>query len=237
MRYVGSKRRLIGPLRTAVAPLALRGACYWEPFVGGMNAFEQVAPLFDRAVGVDLHQDLMLMWDAVLHHGWRPPHLVTEDEYQSYRFAEPSAKRGFVGFGCSYGGKWFGGYARGKDQRGRDRNFADESARSIARTAALLAGTDLTLRWGDCARCEPEAGDVVYCDPPYQGRLGYDFGEFDHERFWQWCESLADQGVHVLVSEYARRPGWREVWSGRRTQSVGEASARGNRVELLLTKV
>ena len=39
---------------------------------------------------------------------------------------------------------------------------------------------------------------VIYCDPPYRGTDGYK-NEFDHERFYDWCER---QNELVLISEY-----------------------------------
>lgn len=44
-------------------------------------------------------------------------------------------------------------------------------------------------------------GDVVYCDPPYEGTHGYGM-EFDHAAFIEWCHGLAARGIPVYVSEY-----------------------------------
>lgn len=42
-------------------------------------------------------------------------------------------------------------------------------------------------------------GDVVYCDPPYQGtRAEYNKG-FDHDKFWEWVRT---RNYPVYVSEY-----------------------------------
>ena len=34
-------------------------------------------------------------------------------------------------------------------------------------------------------------GDVVYCDPPYQGTTAADYytEEFDHDKFWEWIRT------------------------------------------------
>ena len=45
-------------------------------------------------------------------------------------------------------------------------------------------------------------GDVVYCDPPYQGTGAAYCKDFDHERFWNWVRCKARLGVKVFVSEY-----------------------------------
>lgn len=55
------------------------------------------------------------MWQA-LQQGWQPPEIITKDEYyyvKEHKDENP-ALTGFVGFGCSFGGKWFGGLASNK---------------------------------------------------------------------------------------------------------------------------
>ena len=55
------------------------------------------------------------MWQG-LQSGWTPPDVITKEEYKYIREHkdENPALTGFVGFGCSFGGKWFGGLARNK---------------------------------------------------------------------------------------------------------------------------
>lgn len=134
------------------------------------------------------------MWNAVKT-GWTPPTDVTEDEYRALKDREPSALRGFVGFGCSFAGKWFGGYARG-----RDRNFASETSRSLVKAAKSLDRATISL--GDYGRFSPSPEWVIYCDPPYGG-LGYSVGPFDQGRFWNTAKSWASGGSLVLVSGYS----------------------------------
>ena len=65
------------------------------------------------------------MLNAVKH-GYDLPESVSEQEYKYIREHKDDdpALAGFVGFGCSFGGKWFGGYAR--DNR-TSRNYASVS--------------------------------------------------------------------------------------------------------------
>ena len=60
----------------------------------------------------DSHEDLILMWQALMRGEMEPFADVTEVEYAALKTAAPSARRGFVGFGASFGGGWFGGYGR-----------------------------------------------------------------------------------------------------------------------------
>ena len=218
MRYMGSKRRLAKDLeriildRVEVTP----ETTYWEPFLGGANSFERLAPHFRHAVGGDVNEDLVLMWDAAVNGGWVPPLEVSKTERDALRVSgEHSALRGFVGFGCSFGGTWWGGPAHGGvNADGSPRNHVAESARSVLRTVDRLGGVECKFECGDYRDIAPRRGDVVYCDPPYAGVAGYGV-EFDSAAFWAWAYELAGAGVHVFVSEYQAPEGWVSVFEKR----------------------
>lgn len=65
-----------------------------------------------RVHASDAHEDLILMWQALMRGETEPFADVTEAEYSALKTAPPSARRGFVGFGASFGGGWFNGYGR-----------------------------------------------------------------------------------------------------------------------------
>ena len=106
---MGGKSRISKELSEVILSHTDKRDVYIEPFVGGGAMAEKMSAHFAKVILNDLHEDLMLMWDAVLNKGWIPPTEVSFEEYQELRNAEPSALRGFVGFSCSFGGKWFGG--------------------------------------------------------------------------------------------------------------------------------
>ncbi|GGX26679.1 hypothetical protein GCM10010353_47190 [Streptomyces chryseus] len=218
MQYMGGKER---QARYVVEQLRKHGAgCtrYLEPFIGGVSIFARMAPDFPgAAAGADVHPDLSLMWAAVID-GWEPPKVVTREEYAALRNAEPSALRGFVGFGLSFGGKWFGGYA--SNNRGDD--FCGAARRGVLRKAAGMVGQRVTN--ADYRTFNPGAGTLVYCDPPYAGTTGYAGGLFDHDEFWHTVQRWADAGAVVLVSEYAA-PQWAEsVWAREAVKSLRKDS-------------
>lgn len=209
MRYVGGKSKLAGKIADVILSTVTEREVYIEPFIGGASVFAKVAPAFDVALASDLQPDVAALWRGVFEEGFVPPEIVTEAEYAALRDTAPSALRGYVGFGGSFGGKFFGGYARGGfTSTGSPRNHQGESARAIMRIGAVIDGRRVSV---DCRSFEawaPVAGDVVYCDPPYASTQGYATGAFDSKRFWRVLDGWRDRGSHVFVSEYRAPKRW-----------------------------
>ncbi len=211
MRYVGGKTRIANWVAEHV--LASKGACsvYVEPFVGSGAVFAKCAPHFETIVAADAHPDLILLWKAIAN-GWKPPESVSREDYYSLKIAEPSALRGFVGFGSSFGGKWFGGYtdqsfkADGKTFNGRP--FAKAASDACLKMAPILRQANIEHM--DYAEHEADSYTLFYCDPPYANTVGYKgAGIFDSERFWKIAEYWHRSGATVIVSEETAPAGWK----------------------------
>lgn len=118
------------------------------------------------------------------------------------------------------GGKWFGGYARGKRPDGSSRNYLDEGSRSVARTTKALRGKAQFTQRG-YADADVRPGDVVYCDPPYANTTSYkDTDAFDHDKFWDVCRDWAALGALVFVSEYTAPDDVVCVWQRAQTDGL-----------------
>ena len=206
MQYVGGKYRQRRAFVPAILGHTPNRDRYLEPFVGGGSMLEWMAPHFAAVRASDIHEDLILMYQALLE-GWVPPTSVTREEYYALKSAEPSALRGFVGFSVSFGGKWFGGYATGKDVT--PETFPGQAYRSLQRVMEGLPD-DTQFSRRDYRQWNPRPGTVVYCDPPYE-RRGVDYVTsvgFDHNQFWKIMDRWVDQGAHVYVSEYHAPAHW-----------------------------
>lgn len=229
MRYMGGKGRIAKKLATAIIDnTPEHSGTYWEPFVGGGATASRMGQHFKVAHYSDIHPDLMLMWEA-LHTGWQPPTEVSYEQYQELRYAtEPSALRGFVGFGGSFGGRWFEGYARGGfNANGQPRNHQAESARAVLKDIVGMKASEHTnFACRSALEIQPLPGDVVYCDPPYAGTKNYSrTDKLDHELFWDTVRGWAESGVHVFVSEYEAPEGWVCIWEQELRSSVRVGSA------------
>jgi DNA adenine methylase len=177
-------------------------------------------------IASDLHPELIAMWRA-LQTGWEPPAVVTESEYQLIRAGTDMALRGFVGFGCSNSGKWFGGYARNKTGR----NYASNARNSLKKKMMGLG--DVRFECGGYNEVEVPSGSLIYCDPPYRGTVGYSVGRFDHDRFWEWVRKRSVENT-VLVSEYSAPEDFTCVWEiETKTDIKDRTGEKSRRVEQL----
>lgn len=208
MRYLGGKSKIAKKLATAIGG----GDLLIEPFCGGGAMTAVLSQTFKEIKAYDIHEDLILMWKA-LKRGWIPPTSISELEYSDLRGKPSSALRGFAGFaGASWGGKWFGGYARGGK-----RNYADEAHRSLMRDIKLMDNVEFEKE--DYKNLFPPIGCTIYADPPYEETTGYANG-FNNKHFWQKMDEWVDVGCRVFVSEYKAPSHWNIIWEMERTRDM-----------------
>ena len=222
MRYMGGKIRIGRKIAGVIN--AFEFAHYYEPFCGLFSVGCHVR-CGDR-VATDTQPDLILMMQA-LQNGWEPPTQVSEDLYKELQYAEPSALRGFVGFGCSFYGKFFGGYARDKQHS----NYAQMARTSLLKTVPALQG--VKFKCLDYRLCQFEENSLVYCDPPYVCVTDYSTGQFNNKEFWDWVRKQSQQQI-VVASEYAAPDDFEAIWQQAITTGMKDKSGRGiHRIEKL----
>lgn len=142
--------------------------------------------------------------------------LQTEITYEQYKDVMENKDKyddwyvGFVGFLCSFGAKFFGGYARGKNNKGEPRNYALESYRNLNKQAPNLKG--ITFKCCDFREVKNLKDYVIYCDIPYKNTTEYTTGNFPYEEFYDWCREMSKNNI-VLVSEYNMPDDFECIWS------------------------
>lgn len=234
MQYMGSKKRCAKEILPIILKDRKANQWYVEPFVGGFNMIDKVKGL---RLASDIHPYLIALFQA-LQKGWQPPDFVSRDEYYAVKAnleSYPSEFVGFVGFGCSFSGKWWGGYAN-HTYKGLPKNRTLEVKNGIMKQVKALAGIDIRLGSYTDLRM-PSDGCIVYCDPPYEGTTKYEVGSFNHLDFWQWCRNLSQEGHRVYVSEYQAPQDFTCVWQKEIICNVDEAarSAGSKKTEKLFT--
>lgn len=231
MQYMGGKARIARRIVEAILEDTPNRTRWVEPFVGGAWVLEHAAPHFEELYAGDVVPDLKMLYDEV-GNGWEPLKALTREDYLELKLSTPSALRAFAGFGCSFGGKWFGGFCG--DQKNGRRTYQDLAQNNLLRRKDVFART--TFKTQSYSEWEIQAGDVVYCDPPYANTTPYDATEgFDHDEFWKWCQEQVGLGADVYVSEYNRPEGVpvEEIWSRSSRQTMGTKNTKPVRVERL----
>lgn len=221
MQYQGGKARIKDWVVETLAKHHGAGQPYLEPFVGGAWIISNVS-FAETRIGSDLDEDLIKLWTG-LQRGWEPPMELSEAEYKRLRDEPPSALRGFAKFGCSWGGKPWGGYARSGDK-----NYAMFARNSLLRKKPKLA--DVVFRNCDYRKWCVE-NHLIYCDPPYEATTGYS-ESFDSVEFWSVMRSWSQRNT-VIVSSYEAPEDFETIAQCTRLQEMRFASGRRNVTEKL----
>lgn len=204
MKYMGSKTRLAKFILPIILKDRKEGQMYVEPFVGGCNMIDKVETGGGRMAN-DINWYIVKMFKAV-QNGWEPPSIISNKEYNKIKCnmdSYPAHLVGFVGIVCSFGAKWFGGYARGVSAAGKPRNYALEGKNNILKQAPLLKDIVFTSMPYD-VMVIPEYS-IIYCDPPYQKTTKYKHS-IDYTDFWEWCRKKHLQGHSIFISSYNAPP-------------------------------
>jgi len=215
MKYMGSKARIAKHILPIILKDRKEDQWYVEPFVGGANIIDKVD---GNRIGADSNFYLIEALKLIRSNVDLLPKNNKEFTEDNYNNAKPrdgvnhkftAGVIGVAGFAYSFGAKWFGGWSRGKDSKGVDRDYVAESYRNLTKQNKLLQGVnffnanyfDLTI---------PKES-VIYCDIPYLGTTKYK-DQFDHGRFWGWCRAKAKAGHQVFISEYSAPADFVCVW-------------------------
>ena len=168
----------------------------------------RLAPLFNNVIINDKQHYLIDLYKAV-QSGWNPPNSLSEEEYK-YIKAHPNenpALTGFAAFGCSFGGKYFAGYGRHgtKDNHAKEKSMCEESKRALLRDIEILK--DAKFISMDYHEVELPDNCVIYCDPPYSGKMAaYGLEEdFNNDEFWEWCRNHSNSSCHIYISELSAK--------------------------------
>lgn len=155
----------------------------------------------------DKHYYLIETLKAV-QNGWEPPDEISRDEYYKIKSNQDENPRltGFVGFACSFGGKWWGGYA--KNNSGT--NYAKQSKNSLLKKMKGL--NEAVFKNEDYRDIAVSKNSVVYADPPYKGTTSYSNShEFNHDEFWEHMRNLSKDNL-VFISEVSSPDDFIPIW-------------------------
>lgn len=211
MRFMGSKARIAKYILPIILKNRKKNQYYVEPFMGGCNIIDKVD---GKRIGNDLNKYIVALYKA-LQCGWIPPDFISEEFYNDIKNNLNNYDNhliGFVGFGCSFGGKFFGGYARGGfNSDGSPRMYSRESKNNLIKQSKLLKDVDF-YNYNYCELKIPD-NSIIYCDIPYKNTTKYNkIDDFNYDKFYNWCIKMKDIGHEIFVSEYDMPDYFKCVW-------------------------
>ena len=237
IKYNGAKGKCL-PIVPIIQSFIPSGGLFHAPFCGSCKIEQYITHC--RRVLTDNDPIIISLLKAI-QNGWNPPSRVSERDYKYWmkqRGVTTSPMMGFVGYGCSFGGRYFQGYAR---SRKGYVNFASQCRAGLLRQKPFLRDATFAVAdyqepiYDDDGKSEL-IPDVIYCDPPYMGTkpVGGRLKRFNHFRFYKWAIAKAEHSI-VLVSEY-KMPVWvphkvlwrMEVAAGIRFGTRGDGGERGS---------
>ena len=188
--------------------MKIKGYC--EPFCGMLGVYQHIPFLFEEE-GIenlqykagDINHSVIAMWKSA-QNGWTPPTKSNKEEYEKFKnTTRSSAKKGFIGHACSFGGVYLSSY-----QSSRCKTLSSSSQNVINIANDLY---DVNFKSGEYTMFSHLKGYRIYCDPPYKNHKNknnnyYDESKnlirFDHEKFWKWCKMMSMSNI-VFVTEFS----------------------------------
>jgi len=211
MQYFGGKQKIAKPLSQFLNSQLKNDQAFYDLFCGSCNVVSKIDPNRNRYAN-DLKKELIAMWEY-LQKGGTLPNTVSEEEYQDIMINRNTNKypdwyKAFVGFGCSYSGKYFAGYARNSSSR----NYAMSAKNSTEKKFQTM--NDVIFSSGNYFDVNLKPKSLLYCDIPYKNTVGYSVGHFEHQKFYTWAETKSKEGHSVFVSEYKDNlpKGWKIIF-------------------------
>jgi len=226
MKFMGSKARIakhIIPIMESYRD----GRPWVEPFVGGGNSIDKIG---GEAFGFDNNPDVISALSSIRDSVSELPKNNKEFSERDYKIAKKNLDyphRSYIGFSCSYGGKWFGGWCRDSLNK---RDYVNESYRNSLAQSTRLQNIELCC--SEYYSLSLPNSSLIYCDPPYKGTTGY-HNTFDSDFFWNWCRGMHKAGHTVFVSEYEAPNDFECVWKKGLASSLTKDTGSKKAVECL----
>lgn len=196
MNYLGGKFRLKKPISEIINRHYKPNRTFVSLFCGACNVESLVN--FDNIILNDKHECLIAMWQDFFN-GRKFKNEISREEYYYIKehCKDDKGLYGLIGFGSSFGGKFWGGYA----YNNCGQNYLDDAIRGNIKIANNLKRHNTILLNKDYKDVEVPANSVVYCDPPYCNTTKYSKDmSIDYEEFWDYMRELSVNNI-VFISE------------------------------------
>jgi len=209
MRYLGGKTRIGKEISDILKKLGpndkVRG--YLEPFCGSLGDFRHMSSMgYKRYYASDIQSDLIELWQEVLTKRFKFPRKIDKKRYYQIKNMQgTNSLKAYVGFGLSFGGKYFGGYITKEEG-----DYNKETKNSIMRVFKNIDEKRTKFKCCSYSKWKPK-DLLIYCDPPYKQTTGYSTGFFNHDQFWNTMREWSKHNI-VIISEYSAPKDFKCIW-------------------------
>jgi DNA adenine methylase len=226
MKYLGGKhgigKRIAEFITKACVQHPIDG--YLEPFCGSLGVFKFISMQnkYKKYIASDIQPDLIAMWKQIQENKLNIPNSMSESEYNRLKEApSPNAMKAVAGFGLSFGGKYFAGYAQ-KWAGNSGRNFLNEFKSSIEKIKPAIQKKSVHFYNKSYTTFNPH-NMLIYCDPPYQNTEEYSTGKFDSKLFWEIMRKWSKDNC-VFISEESAPSDFKVVWKLKKRRTLDKKS-------------
>ena len=254
MRYCGSKRRFANDIVPFIMKfINSEEQLFVDMFCGGCSIISEVPHSYK--LGIDNNPYVIKMWQTLKknvlngHSCDNIPYDITEEQYASIKESYlnkdgrwPDHVIGYVGNACSYGGAWFNGFAKPNynkcNKHGEPENHCHEAYNGLMKQLKGwydMMGTDFICSSFEGSEKYFDPHSVIYCDPPYANTKKY-MTDFPHDKFYDWCRKMTDEGHTVLVSEYEMPEDFICIWSKEKKDGMA-ACKKGDKANTKVEKL
>ena len=231
VKWAGGKRSIIAEL---VHRLPTTFNRYWEPFVGGGALFFEIQVRLTSATLSDYNLDLMVAYNAVKRD---PLSLIAKLEQHASRHGKDYyykvRKRRKIQNSIDMAARFlylnktcYNGLYRVNSKGDFNVPIGSYVNPDIVQRENILACTVAVgmaqLEYREFDTITPDAGDFVYCDPPYNPvnstsftkYTKLEFGEAEQQRLQHFALQLHQRGVKIMLSN-SDTPLIRDLYRGR----------------------
>lgn len=217
---MGSKNRIANDILPIILKNRTKNQWYVEPFCGGLGTFDKVT---GNRIASDKNKYLIAMWKG-LQENKSYPIEIPKELYNKARIEYNNGTNidfddfeiGWIGWMASFNGRFFDGGYSGKSS---DRDYVNEQIRNTLKQIDKLDGVLFYNK--DYIDLDIPDNSIIYCDIPYNGTKQYSTSkDFDHNKFWNWCRNMTNNGHQVFVSEYNAPSDFKCIWKKEITNSM-----------------
>lgn len=255
LKWAGGKRSLISEIVKHLPPSI---GAYWEPFLGGGAVFFSLDSRISEASLSDMNLELILTYKMIQkepekviealkehaeNHGKRYYKKIRDKQHDEQDPVLLAARFIYLNRTCYNGLYRVNKSGRFNVPMGSYKNPTICDEENLRAVSEVLQGVSLKAQSFD--QIEPESGDLVYCDPPYDGTFssytGNGFTDDDQKALRDACVRWENSGAHVIVSN-SDTPLIRSLFEGWKFHSIQaqrnincKGNERGKESELLVT--